>query len=91
MAVGTHPSTSRDQGPGPDGRLMEGLTPAAKAHLPTQPPSARPPASASKEGIHGLRTTTDKPDASDASLLPSDLQRGRPSPENQVDRETCLA
>lgn len=78
MAVSTHPSASHDQGPGPDMRLMEGLTPAMKVHLPTQPPSARPPAS--REGIHGLRTTTDKSDTLDTSLLPSHLQRGRLSP-----------
>lgn len=89
MAVSTHPSTSHDQGPGPDVR-MEGLTPAMKVHLPTQPPSARPPAS--REGVYGLRTTRDKSDALDASLLPSHLQRGRLSPgENQVDGEASLA
>lgn len=78
MAMSTHPSASHDQGPRPDVRLMEGLTPAMEVHLPTQPPSARPPAS--RECIHGLRTTTDKSDTLDTSLLPSHLQRGRLSP-----------
>ena len=57
---------------------------------PPYPVSSSTTTSASREAIRGLKTTTDNPDASDASLLPSDLQRGRPSPENKVDRKTCL-